>query len=310
MIYGFTLFSDQAKSIFEYNSNDKVTVLTFQSDKDTQFPSINPKLHDCAQPGSEWSHKIQVTRPTLMAKTIRSLYSTIGPVGANSTKTLVQDKNIFYHSIAEIIQKGTLDYSEVIADELAQSQKLMICAHGYSTDTNNAYLETDSKKYPISYQNLAKYIAKHVDGSREEPLTIDLSMCYAARGENYKKPHTLKSLSKEDIESSFSHKLTQELSKLLPNTPIRIKASATAVCFDYSSGLRMTELEEYFQNPKGWTKKHCHEDYFAPETLSFFHYADPSRGLYTKVTETDSDENQTTYEFSLEVKPIASPGTS
>lgn len=299
--YGLTLFSDRAKSAFEYGKNEKVTVLTFQSDTDTQFPTINPKIHDRAQPGSTWWKGIPLTTPTLMAKTMRSLYSTLGAFGANSTKVLVQDKNIFYHSIAETIQKGELDYSELIASDLAQSQKVMICAHGYPHDTDNAYLETASgKKYPISYQDLAKFVAQHIDINREEPLIIDLSMCYAARSANQKKVHTLDNISKEDIDSSFSHKFTKELAKLLPNTPLQVKASATAVTYDYSSGLRMTELEESLQDKQGWSKKHRGEDYFAPETLSFSHYADPEKGLYTKVTETDNDEKQTTYEFIME----------
>ncbi|HAT8809267.1 TPA: hypothetical protein KKX35_003211 [Legionella pneumophila] len=299
--YGLTLFSDRAKSAFEYGNNEKVTVLAFQTDINIQFPTINPKIHDRAQPGSTWSEELQLTNPTLMAKTMRSLYSTIGAFGANSTKALVHDKNIFYHSIAETIQKRKLDCSEQIKSDLAQSQKVMICAHGYPDDTDNAYLVTASgDKFSISYEDLAKLLAGHISILRKEPLIIDLSMCYAARSANQKKVHTLNNISKEDIDSSFSHKFTKKLSELLPNTPLQIKASATAVTYDYSSGLRMTELEEYFQDTKGWSSQHRGEDYFAPETLSFSHYADPEKGLYTKVTETDNDEQQTTLEFIME----------
>ena len=296
--YGPTLFSDRTKSTFEYGKTEKVTVLTFASDTDTQFPSINPKILDQAQPGSEWTNGIPLTRPTLMAKTMRSLYSTLGAIGTNSTKELVYDKNIFYHSIAETIQKGELYYSELIASDLARSQKVMICAHGYPNDTDNAYLYTSSeKRYSISYQNLAKLLALHIDIKREQPLMVDLSICYAARSADQKTIHTFENISREDIHSSFSHKFTEELAKLLPNTQLHVKASATAVTYDYSSGLRMTELEEYCQDGKGWVKLHRDEDYFVPETLSFSHYADPEKGLYTYVIETDNDENKAIREF-------------
>ena len=297
--YGGVLFKDRAKQIFEYGKEEKVTVLAFQSEDDIQFPSINPNIHDRAQPGGEWTVGIPFTRPTLMASTMRSLYNTLGSYGVQSKKILIQHDNIFYHSIANEIKTGMLDYNDAMAAHFADSGKIMICAHGYPEDTDHAYLDTPSGKYAISYQDLAQFIAQHVDIKREEPLTVDLSICYAARSIDHKKVHIGKNITQKDISSSFSHKFTSELARLLPNTPLKIKASATAVTYDYSSGLRLTELESYLQDKKGWTKQHRGEDFFSPETLSFIHQSIPESGLYVCVTEKDHDENQTHHTFNM-----------
>ncbi|WP_298626277.1 hypothetical protein, partial [uncultured Legionella sp.] len=74
--YGSSIFSSRSKTTFEYGSMDKVTVLTFQSDTDLEFPVINPKIHDRAQPGSQWNDSIKITHPSLIAATMRSLYNT------------------------------------------------------------------------------------------------------------------------------------------------------------------------------------------------------------------------------------------
>lgn len=126
--------------------------------------------------------------------------------------------------------------------------QIMICIHGYAHDAVNGYAREGEGKYQqehkIHYRGLAYFIFNLIR-DRSEDVRILLSMCYAARSENYRVDHEiLKKLTNEDVQSSFAYRFGSELARKLPKLSLRLTARTGALAFDYETGKSLVQKED------------------------------------------------------------------
>lgn len=116
------------------------------------------------------------------------------------------------------------ELNEVALDESESAieyDKIILCAHGLINDTDNCYTEhfsAEEGKYVqlMNFSELAAFfqsVLKKLNIDNSKPQNILLSMCYAARGENYTANHS--NFNQETHKTSFAYKFCTELSKRL-----------------------------------------------------------------------------------------------
>ncbi|NBD14529.1 hypothetical protein [Corallococcus silvisoli] len=126
--------------------------------------------------------------------------------------------------------------------------QIMICLHGYAHDAVNGYARKGEgqhkQEHQIHYRSLAYFIFNLIR-ARSKEVRILLSMCYAARSENYSTNHEfLKEITTKDVQSSFAYRFGSELARKLPKLSLRLTARTGALAFDYETGKSLVQKED------------------------------------------------------------------